>query len=379
MMLLIFSFSNCFTSKEHYQCFYHQLSICEMSWFAFLCSLLGLSYLAHVGLLFPLSRRSGAWTLWLYRGNVSLLCGTSSLCSESISVRCSDGWGEGGLLRVGVRWCPHTSCTARAWAGASCSRFRSILETGQRSGRHSGSLLGWWRRRVQAGWGALAASSAAGFLLRQPRGLGVVDGAGRPQEGCLKVEPHRSPRGVLMPSGSLRPFRQSPQTCLSQQCSQAIFPAEIPQNLESRHRGLFFWAAIGLQTLFAPCLGSLGVSPVWHGSGARWVEAVLYSHYWLVSCFLSFFLTLLLFLTEVQLTYSIIILLGAQHNDLIFVYITRSSQVWLTSIPICCYRISFLVMRTFEIYSQKLSNMQIEHYWLQLPCYMLCPQDLLIL
>ena len=76
---------------------------------------------------------------------------------------------------------------------------------------------------MQAGWGAVAASSAAGFLLRQPRGLGVVDGAGRPQKACLKVEPHRSPRGVLMPSGSLRPFRQSPQTCLSQQCSQAVF------------------------------------------------------------------------------------------------------------------------------------------------------------
>ena len=67
------------------------------------------------------------------------LC-TSSLCSESISVRCSDGWGEGGLLRVGVRWCPHTSCTVKAWTRASCSRFRSILETGQRSGHHSGSL-----------------------------------------------------------------------------------------------------------------------------------------------------------------------------------------------------------------------------------------------
>lgn len=253
MMLLIFSFSNCFTSKEHYQCFYHQLSICEMSWFAFLCSLLGLSYLAHVGLLFPLSRGSGAWTLWLYRGNVSLLCGTSSLCSESISIRCSNGWGEGGLLRVGVRWCPQTSCTARAWAGASCSRFRSILETGQRSGLHSGSLLGWWRRRVQAGWGALAASSAAGFLLRQPWGLGVVDGAGRPQEGCLKVEPHRSPRGVLMPSGSLRPFRQSPQTCLSQQCSQAVFPADSSEPGVQTQRTLFLgcnWPSNSFCTMF---------------------------------------------------------------------------------------------------------------------------------
>ena len=115
--------------------------MCEMSWFAFFCSLLGLRYLALVGLLFPLSRGSGGWTHWLYRGNVSLLCGTSWLCSESISVRCSDGWGEGGLLRVGVRWCPHTSCTARAWTRASCSRFRSILGTGQRSGHHSGSLL----------------------------------------------------------------------------------------------------------------------------------------------------------------------------------------------------------------------------------------------
>lgn len=99
---------------------------------------------------------------------------------------------------------------------------------------------------MQAGWGAVAAPPAADFLLHQPRALSVVGGAGRPQKGCLKVEPHRSPRGVLMPSGSLRAFRHSPQTCLSQQCSQAVFPAEIPQNLESRHRGLFFWAAIGL-------------------------------------------------------------------------------------------------------------------------------------
>ena len=73
--------------------------------------------------------------------------------------------------------------------------------------------------------------------------------------------------------------------------------------------------------------------------------------------------SLLLFLIDVQLTYNIIILLGVQHNALIFVYIARSPpQLWLISIIVCSYRISFLVMRTFKIYSQKLSNILIEHY-----------------
>lgn len=123
-----------------------------------------------------------AWTLWLYRGNVSLLCGTSSLCSESISIRCSTaGWR--GLLRVEVRWVLNQLYCA-SMVGALCSRFRSILETGQRSGLHSGSLLGWWRRRVQAGWGALSTSSAAGFLLRQPWGPGC-SGWGRAPPGRI--------------------------------------------------------------------------------------------------------------------------------------------------------------------------------------------------
>lgn len=157
-MLLIFSFSNCFTSKEHYQCFYHQLSICEMSWFAFLLTW-GWA-ISHMGLLLSGRHERSDST----QGKRFLLWHFLAVPGEHLNqVLQRLRWR--GLVEGRSQMMPPNQPGLREHGrGASCSRGLGPSWRRVSAGAHSGFSLGHRREAVQAGWVPWAASSAAGFL-----------------------------------------------------------------------------------------------------------------------------------------------------------------------------------------------------------------------